>query len=110
MIHYSNMICIAGKTILIQSVIEGVIGFFDNMASILSFYILRRFESARHLINVKAQAKDQATKMFANLFKSAILKKSKDAFDEEQNITPSCREAAIKHKIVITGAGFTRLS
>lgn len=48
--------------------------------------------------------------MFANLFKSAILKKSKDAFDEEQKNKPSCREAAIKNKIVITGAGFTRLS
>ena len=53
------------------------------MASILSFYNLRRFESARHLINVKDQAKDQATKIIADLFKSAILKKNKDAFDEE---------------------------
>lgn len=32
---------------------------------------------------VKEQAKDQATKMIADLFKSAILKKYKDAFDEE---------------------------
>ena len=32
---------------------------------------------------VKDQAKDQATKMIADLFKSAILKKYKDAFDEE---------------------------
>jgi ABC-type arginine transport system ATPase subunit len=32
---------------------------------------------------VKDQAKDQATKMLADLFKSAILKKYKDAFDEE---------------------------
>ena len=32
---------------------------------------------------VKEQAKDQATKMLADLFKSAILKKYKDAFDEE---------------------------
>lgn len=33
--------------------------------------------------NVKDQAKDQATKMFADLFKSAILKKYKDVFDDE---------------------------
>ena len=59
--------------------------------------------------NVKAQAKDQASKMLADLFKSAILKKSKDAFDEEQNINPpAVRQQKIK--IVITGAGFTRLS
>ena len=32
---------------------------------------------------VKDQAKDQATKIIADLFKSAILKKYKDAFDEE---------------------------
>ncbi len=32
---------------------------------------------------VKDQAKDQATKMIADLYKSAILKKYKDAFDEE---------------------------
>lgn len=32
---------------------------------------------------VKEQAKDQATKMIADLFKSAVLKKYKDAFDEE---------------------------
>ena len=32
---------------------------------------------------IKDQAKDQATKMIADLFKSAILKKYKDAFDEE---------------------------
>ena len=32
---------------------------------------------------VKEEAKDQATKMIADLFKSAILKKYKDAFDEE---------------------------
>ena len=32
---------------------------------------------------LKEQAKDQATKMIAELFKSAILKKYKDAFDEE---------------------------
>ena len=32
---------------------------------------------------LKDQAKDQATKMIADLFKSAILKKYKDAFDEE---------------------------
>lgn len=32
---------------------------------------------------VKNQAKDQATKMLADLFKSAILKKYKDAFDGE---------------------------
>ena len=32
---------------------------------------------------VKDQAKDQATKMLADLFKSAILKKYKDAFDAE---------------------------
>lgn len=34
---------------------------------------------------LKDQAKDQATKMFADLFKSAILKKYKDAFDQELN-------------------------
>ena len=33
--------------------------------------------------DVKEQAKDQATKIIADLFKSAILKKYKDAFDEE---------------------------
>lgn len=32
---------------------------------------------------VKDQAKDQTTKMLADLFKSAVLKKYKDAFDEE---------------------------
>lgn len=32
---------------------------------------------------LKEQAKDQATKMIAELFKSAILKKYKNAFDEE---------------------------
>lgn len=32
---------------------------------------------------VKDQTKDQVTKMIADLFKSAILKKYKDAFDEE---------------------------
>ena len=32
---------------------------------------------------LKDQTKDQATKMLADLFKSAILKKYKDAFDEE---------------------------
>ena len=32
---------------------------------------------------VKEQAKDQTTKMIADLFKSALLKKYKDAFDEE---------------------------
>lgn len=32
---------------------------------------------------VKDQARDQATKMLADLFKSAILKKYKEAFDEE---------------------------
>lgn len=32
---------------------------------------------------VKEEAKDQATKMLADLFKSAILKKYKEAFDEE---------------------------
>lgn len=32
---------------------------------------------------VKDQAKDQATKMLADLFKSAILKEYKDAFDKE---------------------------
>ena len=32
---------------------------------------------------VKEQAKDQATKIIAELFKSAILKKYKDAFEEE---------------------------
>ena len=32
---------------------------------------------------LKEQAKDQAIKMIADLFKSAILKKYKDAFDEE---------------------------
>lgn len=32
---------------------------------------------------LKEQTKDQATKMIAELFKSAILKKYKDAFDEE---------------------------
>lgn len=32
---------------------------------------------------VKEQAKDQATKMLVDLYKSAILKKYKDAFDEE---------------------------
>ena len=31
---------------------------------------------------VKEQAKDQATKMFADLFKSSILMKYKDAFEE----------------------------
>lgn len=34
---------------------------------------------------VKEQAKDQATKMIVDLFKSAILKKYKDAFDVELN-------------------------
>lgn len=34
---------------------------------------------------VKEQAKDQGTKMIADLFKSAILKKYKDVFDEELN-------------------------
>lgn len=32
---------------------------------------------------VKDQAKDQSTKILADLFKSAVLKKYKDAFDEE---------------------------
>lgn len=32
---------------------------------------------------LKDQAKDQASKMLADLFRSAILKKYKDAFDEE---------------------------
>ena len=32
---------------------------------------------------VKEQAKDQCTKMLAELFKSAVLKKYKDAFDDE---------------------------
>lgn len=32
---------------------------------------------------LKEQAKDQATKIIAELFKSAILKKYKDAFEEE---------------------------
>lgn len=34
---------------------------------------------------VKEQAKDQGTKMIVDLFKSTILKKYKDAFDEELN-------------------------
>ena len=38
---------------------------------------------------VKDQTKDQATKMLADLFKSAILKKYKDAFDEELFVWPS---------------------
>lgn len=33
--------------------------------------------------SLKEQSKDQATKMIADLFKSAILKKYKDAFDKE---------------------------
>lgn len=43
------------------------------------------FEESLLLVSdtLKEQAKDQATKIIAELFKSAILKKYKDAFEEE---------------------------